>query len=170
MNCKTAVSHCQLYGAEMPPNGNNVNRPLRLGSWRRRLQPVLRLLATLILMGGATVGLLRAALVTTQPANSIRVTSAALNGMVVPGPNSTAAWFEWGTSSSYGNTAGTNNLPAGSRVVPVKQVLIGLSADPVYHFRLVASNLLDSAIWQRQSCLSDFFSSRCFSSSISLMY
>jgi hypothetical protein len=121
-------------------------------------------------MGGATVGLLRAALVTTQPANSIRVTSAALNGMVVPGPNSTAAWFEWGTSSSYGNTAGTNNLPAGSRVVPVKQVLIGLSADPVYHFRLVASNLLDSAIWQRQSCLSDFFSSRCFSSSISLMY
>ena len=142
MNCKTAVSHCQLYGAEMPPNGNNVNRPLRLGSWRRRLQPVLRLLATLILMGGATVGSLRAALVTTQPANAIRVTSAALNGMVVPGPNSTAAWFEWGTSSSYGNTAGTNNLPAGSRVVPVKQVLIGLSADPVYHFRLVASNLL----------------------------
>ena len=28
----------------------------------------------------------------------------------------------------------------------------------------------DNAIWQRQSCLSDFFSSSCFCSSISLMY
>jgi hypothetical protein len=98
-----------------------------------------------ILLAGAAVGPAVASsqpLVATQPANAIRATSAALNGMVVPGSSAVVAWFEWGTTSKYGNTAGMTNLPPGGGVVPVRSTLTGLDTHHVYHFRLVASNAL----------------------------
>lgn len=78
----------------------------------------------------------------TQPANGIRTTRALLNGMTVPGSHSATVWFEWGTSRSYGNSAGLTNLPTGNQVIVVRHTLKDLSPNYVYHCRLVASNAL----------------------------
>ena len=103
----------------------------------------LLVVALITIHGAATIRLLgqNTLQVATQPANMIRASSAILNGMVLPGPNSTLAWFEWGTSGRYGSRTGATNLAGGSGVVSCRQPLNGLSPDYVYHFRLVASNL-----------------------------
>lgn len=76
----------------------------------------------------------------TQPANMIRVTSAMLNGMILPGSNPATVWFEWGTSRNYGNFAGLTNLASGNRVIALLHILNDLGPNYVYHCRLVASN------------------------------
>jgi hypothetical protein len=76
----------------------------------------------------------------TQPANAIRVNSAVLNGMILPGSNPATAWFEWGTSTQYGNVAGVTNVSSGNGVIALRHALNGLSQDYVYHCRLVGSN------------------------------
>ena len=86
----------------------------------------------------------------TQPSTAVHTDNAALNGMVLPGSNPCVAWFEWGTSSQYGNTAGLTNLAAGGRVVALRCAVIGLSSDFVYHYRLVASNNLGVVYGSRQ--------------------
>jgi hypothetical protein len=124
----------------MRSNKDNLQRRNRSGRSCKPSRAVLAiLLAGAAAVSAADPNLPQAA---TQPANAIRATSAALNGMVVPGSSAAVAWFEWGTTSKYGNTAGVTNLPSGGGVVPVRSVLTGLDTHHVYHFRLVASNAL----------------------------
>jgi hypothetical protein len=80
--------------------------------------------------------------VNTQPANAIRATAATLNGMVLSWTNPAVAWFEFGTGNSYAEAAGLTNVPVGNIVVMLRVTLEGLTPDHVYHYRLVASNLL----------------------------
>lgn len=80
---------------------------------------------------------------TTGGASSIGTTSATLNGNVNPNGLSTTWYFEWGTTTGYGNsipnpalTAGSGNNGIGVSV----QSLTGLNPNTTYHYQLVANN------------------------------
>jgi hypothetical protein len=78
--------------------------------------------------------------VTTLPATGVNSTTATLNGTVNPNGNATTYFFQWGTTTGYGNTTPAGSLPAGSSAVPVSAGLSGLNPNTTYHFRLVATN------------------------------
>ena len=77
----------------------------------------------------------------TGSASALGETGATLNGTVNPNGEATTFFFEWGTSSSYGQS--TAELPVAgedhashAEAAPVT----GLAAGTVYHFRVVAKN------------------------------
>lgn len=78
--------------------------------------------------------------VQTLAASSITASSAELNGLVNPNGADTHTYFQWGTTSSYGNKAGGPD--AGSGSVSENQVvaLNGLSPNTTYHYQIVAYN------------------------------
>jgi hypothetical protein len=80
--------------------------------------------------------------VTTTAATSIVGTSATLNGTVQPQNLPTTAWFEWGTTTNYGNFTVTNMLAATNAVQALSNNLTGLVIGATYHYRLAASNEL----------------------------
>src|SRR5271165_2681751 len=77
-----------------------------------------------------------------EEASSLTETSARLNGAVNPGGVAvTACYFEWGTTTNYGNTVACSALPgSGSDPVAVSASVAGLDPATPYHFRLVATN------------------------------
>jgi len=76
----------------------------------------------------------------TLAATSITGTSATLNGTVNPNTLATNYYFEWGTSTSYGNVTTTTAAGSGSVSLDVNAPISGLVAGTTYHFRLVATN------------------------------
>src|SRR5262249_4498914 len=66
--------------------------------------------------------------------------SARLRGQVNPRGWPTAAWFEWGTDTNYGNLIGMQDVGQGSSVSNLNVVLGGLMIGPNYHYRLAATN------------------------------
>jgi len=80
--------------------------------------------------------------VTTGSAISITSGSATLNGTVNPNGKKTTYYFEYGTTTSYGLTSGTNWAGAGSGTsdVSVSATITGLSPNTTYHYRIVATN------------------------------
>lgn len=78
--------------------------------------------------------------VTTVGNTNLSATGVTLLGMVNPNGGTASAWFEWGTSTSYGsNTLVVANL-SGNAPVAVAGALTGLAANATYHFRALASN------------------------------
>jgi len=81
--------------------------------------------------------------VTTLPASSVSSTTVVLNSSVTPNTSSepSPAWFEWGTSTSYGTTTPITSVATNLVKVPVAQTV---AVNPVpnvsYHFRAAASN------------------------------
>jgi hypothetical protein len=66
-----------------------------------------------------------------------------LNGTVNPNGSTTAYWFEYGETSSYGSSIPVGeDGDAGSAgsAQPVNRSLSGLDPETTYHFRLVAEN------------------------------
>ena len=83
--------------------------------------------------------------VTTKPVNATQ-SSATLNGTVEPGGvPTTHCFFEWGTTTSYGNGAKCEQgeVLAGSGKDQVSAKIVGLTSGATYHYRLVASNAND---------------------------
>jgi hypothetical protein len=80
--------------------------------------------------------------VVTEPASSVKQTSAKLNATVNPnGGNVSDCHFEYGTSPSYGASVPCTALPgSGTSPVAVSASLAGLSANTSYHFQIVATN------------------------------
>jgi hypothetical protein len=76
---------------------------------------------------------------------------ATLNGSVNPGGTNTAAWFEWGTTTNYGNVTSPQAVGAGTNFTAYSEVLSGLVAGTTYHFRAVASNVFAMAFGTNQS-------------------
>jgi phosphodiesterase/alkaline phosphatase D-like protein len=69
--------------------------------------------------------------------------SAVLNGTINANGAETMGWFEWGTSTNYGNNTATFLVPGGvAGAVAVSNTITGLSTLTLYNFRLVASNVL----------------------------
>lgn len=80
------------------------------------------------------------ATVATLSATGVNSTSATLNGTVDPNGSATTVFFQWGTSTAYGNTTPAVTLPAGDITLGVDAVLSGLTPNTTYHFRVVATN------------------------------
>jgi fibronectin type 3 domain-containing protein len=80
--------------------------------------------------------------VTTTQAASVTATSAMVNGTVNPNGNATAAFFEWGTSSTLATYTTTSTQSAGSGMTStsVSAILSGLNPNTSYFFRLVGQN------------------------------
>ncbi len=78
--------------------------------------------------------------VTTTPASGISQSAATLNGTVNPKGASTNAYFEWGTTTGYGNTTFSQNVGSGTTAVAYSVNLGNLSCNTTYHFRGAATN------------------------------
>jgi hypothetical protein len=105
-------------------NGNSGNWQTRIGSFK-------------FPTCGQTV---TAPSVTTNAATSVSQTGATLGGSVNPHGSSTNAYFEWGTTTSYGSTTFTQNVGSGTTSVPYSVSLGSLVCATTYHYRGVASN------------------------------
>ncbi|MFH0887905.1 MAG: hypothetical protein V1871_01705 [Planctomycetota bacterium] len=77
---------------------------------------------------------------TTYAADNITYNSARLNGRVNPKGSITTAYFQWGTTASYGNTTASQSIDSGTSYVPVQGDISGLSGTTLYNFRVVAIN------------------------------
>ena len=77
----------------------------------------------------------------TNPATLIASFSATLNGAVDPHELTTTVYFQYGATTSYGNTTGSQTK-SGNTYQNVSANISGLSANTVYHFRIVATNSL----------------------------
>ncbi len=97
--------------------------------------------------------------VVTGGATSIGQTSATLNGTVNPNGQSTTYHFEYGLNDcgSGGCTSTPDaNAGAGSGAQPVSAAITsGLTADTVYHFRLVAENATGTSFGSDQTFTTD---------------
>ena len=77
---------------------------------------------------------------TTGQAINITPTSATLTAVVNPNGLPTSAYFEWGTTNTYGNKTSPQFLGGGTNDINVSSELRGLSPNTTYYFRVVAEN------------------------------
>jgi plastocyanin len=77
--------------------------------------------------------------VLTSPATLIASFSAALNGLVDPHGLTTTVHFQYGTTTSYGLTTAPQSR-SGNTYLNVTANVSSLSANTIYHYRIVASN------------------------------
>ncbi len=76
----------------------------------------------------------------TGSAVKVATTGATLTGAVFPGTLATTWWFEWGTSTTYGqDTAAQSFGPNSSAQLAVVPLYV-LAPGAIYHFRLVATH------------------------------
>jgi PKD repeat protein len=73
-------------------------------------------------------------------AQSVTANTAALQGGVYPNRADTTYWWEYGTTTAYGQQTVPKDIGSGSTPVQVADSLIGLSPGTTYHYRLVAQN------------------------------
>lgn len=71
---------------------------------------------------------------------TVNPTSAFLQGLVNPNGSNVHVWFEWGTTTNYGNTTTVRNFGNGTTPLSTAENIFGLIPETTYHFRLVAQN------------------------------
>lgn len=77
---------------------------------------------------------------TTGNAMYITETSATLNGTVNPNGTSTTAYFQYGTTVTYGNSTAFQSVGNGTSSLSISDTLAGLSPGYTYHYRIVAAS------------------------------
>jgi uncharacterized repeat protein (TIGR01451 family) len=77
--------------------------------------------------------------VTTNAATNITSSGGQLNGTVNPNGASTSAYFEYGTTTSYGSQSGPTTL-SGTSPIGIQATLSSAPPNTTYHYRVVASN------------------------------
>jgi hypothetical protein len=65
---------------------------------------------------------------------------AILNGSVTPNGASTTSWFEWGKTTTLGNSTPTHFEGSGSTANVMTATLLNLTPSTTYYFRAVAQN------------------------------
>jgi hypothetical protein len=75
-----------------------------------------------------------------ESVSEVRSTSATFQGQVVAQGEPTSYFFEYGTTSAYGEHTPTQSAGAGTTLTGVAATVEGLLPDTEYHFRLVATN------------------------------
>ncbi len=89
----------------------------------------------------------------TGPVKSLQPDSATLSGSLAPNGFDARYYFQWGTSTSYGNQSpeppGTD---AGSEkgAVAAETAISGLAPNTIYHYRLIATNSFGTTFGQDQ--------------------
>jgi hypothetical protein len=76
--------------------------------------------------------------VVTGSATNVTPSSATLNGTVDPSGRATTWFFEYGTTTGYGNKTATKDAGSGSGTVSVSASITGLTGGRTYHYRLSA--------------------------------
>jgi hypothetical protein len=82
--------------------------------------------------------------VVTESPTGIGQTEATVHGSANPNGSDTHAYFEYGTTTSYGSTVPAPpgwDIGAGTSFIPTYTTLAGLEPGTTYHYRIVASNL-----------------------------
>ncbi|MBV9604040.1 MAG: hypothetical protein JO027_02970, partial [Solirubrobacterales bacterium] len=73
-------------------------------------------------------------------AQTLTTDTAALQGGVYPNAADTTYWWEYGTTTAYGQLTPASDIGSGTAPVPVSDTLTGLQPGTTYHYRLVAQN------------------------------
>ena len=81
---------------------------------------------------------------TTGAAGAVTSNSARLNGSVDPNGQATTYYFEYGTTSDYGERTGDAGAGSGTAPVSAEGLASGLSPQTTYHYRLVAQNATET--------------------------
>ena len=76
--------------------------------------------------------------VVTGSASSVTSSSATLNGTVNPSGRATTWFFDYGTTTGYGNKTSTKDAGSGTSTESVSAAISGLTAGRTYHYRLTA--------------------------------
>jgi hypothetical protein len=76
----------------------------------------------------------------TLAASSISRTSSVLRGEVIPNKATTSYWFEYGETTSLGNTSALQSVGNGSATVAASLTLADLTPATTYYFRINAQN------------------------------
>jgi hypothetical protein len=77
-------------------------------------------------------------IVATGPANGVGKNSVTVTGVISPNKQATTYFFQWGTSTSYGQQTLSAAVSAGTTPVTVFATITGLEARTIFHYRLVA--------------------------------
>jgi hypothetical protein len=81
------------------------------------------------------------AIVSTTGATDTQETNSTINGIINPNYLSTTVTFEYGTTTSYGNSISVSASPfTGNSDIRVSATLTGLTMGQTYHFRIKAEN------------------------------
>lgn len=78
--------------------------------------------------------------VVTGPASNVMPTSATLNGTVDPSGRATTWYFEYGTTTGYGNKTAVKDAGSGTGAASVSASISGLTPGRTYHYRLTATS------------------------------
>lgn len=78
---------------------------------------------------------------TTGAADGITRTTATLHGSLDPDGLATDYYFQYGKTTSYGNSTASTSAGSGSGDTPVLEGISGLTAQTTYHYRLAATNI-----------------------------
>ncbi len=79
-------------------------------------------------------------LAVTEEPTEIKTSSSILWGTVNPMGGETTVYFQYGTTTLYGNTTEPQIIPAGNNAVDVSATVAGLAENTTYHYRIVAEN------------------------------
>jgi murein DD-endopeptidase MepM/ murein hydrolase activator NlpD len=77
---------------------------------------------------------------TTNAASAVGATTATLNATVNPNGLGTTAYFQWGTTASFGNVTTIKSIGSGTSPSATSAPLSSLAANTTYYFRVVATN------------------------------
>ncbi|MGH2879402.1 MAG: fibronectin type III domain-containing protein [Solirubrobacteraceae bacterium] len=132
-------------------------RTLRTRIWKKTV--TVRILFVLAVSATAVAAWAQQAWAAEKPevthitTESIGATIATLRAEVEPNGEATTYRFEYGRSESYGFTvpAGSGSLEAGSSPVSVAVNISGLTANTLYHYRVVAINSTGTTVSQDQT-------------------
>ncbi|WP_150107443.1 hypothetical protein [Pedosphaera parvula] len=80
--------------------------------------------------------------IVTTAATSITSTGAVLNAVVNPNHVLTSGWFEWGTTTNFGNITPVQSLGNGSSNFQMGASIAGIQSAKTYYFRGMATNNL----------------------------
>lgn len=94
---------------------------------------------------GNLINVIAAPTVTTNPATSVTMACATLNGTINPNNSASTAWFDWGATTAYGNQTTIQPLGSGTTPISFNQQVCGLTPGATYHFLARGQNAAGTA-------------------------
>jgi len=84
---------------------------------------------------------------TTDPAAGVARYAATLEATINPDNQTTAYFFQYGLTTSYGYQTAEQTMPAGTTPVNVSTLLVGIAPGTVFHYRVIATHSATSTTY-----------------------